>query len=130
VFGRVQPVHRIPHVALLAVGGMTLFWSFFDLQVVIDVLLAARILEQFITQIIGVMLLRVRQPDRPRPFRIWLYPLPCLVALVGWACLYWASGAGVIAGLLTLGVGLLLFLGWAARSRTWPFGTPAVRTGG
>ena len=70
LFERVHPKHRIPHASLLVVGGLTLLWTFFDLQVVIEVLLATRILEQFITQIVGVMLLRVRQPDRPRPYRI------------------------------------------------------------
>jgi len=29
------------------------------------------------------MVLRVRRPEMPRPFRIWLYPLPPLLALVG-----------------------------------------------
>src|SRR5207249_4500394 len=29
VLGRVHPVHHIPHVALLVIGGLTLFWSFF-----------------------------------------------------------------------------------------------------
>ena len=31
-----------------------------------------------------VLILRRTEPDRPRPFRIWLYPLPCGLALVGW----------------------------------------------
>jgi hypothetical protein len=30
-----------------------------------------------------VIVLRARRPDLPRPFRIWLYPLPALVALGG-----------------------------------------------
>ncbi|HLJ94031.1 MAG TPA: APC family permease, partial [Gemmataceae bacterium] len=37
-FGRIHPVHRIPHVSLLLVGGLTLFWSIFSLQTVIDAL--------------------------------------------------------------------------------------------
>ena len=55
---------------------------------VINALITTRIIEQFIGQIFGVMLLRRSQPGRPRPFMIWLYPLPCLVALVGWLYLY------------------------------------------
>jgi hypothetical protein len=43
-----------------------------------------RILVQFIGQIGAVMRLRQLKPDTERPFRMWLYPLPCLVALVGW----------------------------------------------
>ena len=42
-----------------------------------------RILVQFLAQIVGVIVLRVRRPDLPRPFRMWLYPLPALVALGG-----------------------------------------------
>ena len=82
--GRVHPVHRIPHVSLLLVGGLTLFWSFFGLQDVIDALITTRILEQFIGQAVGVMLLRRLQPDRPRPYRMPLYPLPCFLAMAGY----------------------------------------------
>ncbi len=55
--GRVHPKHRIPHVALFAVGGLTLFWVFFDLQRVIMALITTRIIEQFIAQVVGVMIL-------------------------------------------------------------------------
>src|SRR5262249_12119331 len=36
LLAKVHQVHEIPHVSLLAVGGLVLFWSFFDLQSVID----------------------------------------------------------------------------------------------
>jgi len=44
-----------------------------------------RILLQFSLQHIGVMVLRARQPELPRPFRMALYPLPPLLALAGFA---------------------------------------------
>src|SRR5262249_7494905 len=92
VFATIHPRERIPHVSLALVGGLTLFWSFFDLQNVINALIVTRILEQFVAQAIGVMLLRRRQPDRSRPYRMWLYPLPCFLALVGWLYLYGSAG--------------------------------------
>ena len=120
--GAVHPRHRIPHLSLLLVGGLTLFWTFFDLQNVINALITSRILEQFIGQIVGVMVLRRTQPDRPRPFRIWLYPLPCGLALAGWLYVYIASGGLYIAlGLVTLIAGVVVFLGWSRWNRTWPF---------
>jgi amino acid transporter len=120
--GQVHPRHRIPHVSLLVVGGLTLFWSFFDLQSVIDALIVTRLLEQFVGQVIGVMLLRRMQPDRPRPYKIWLYPLPCLVALAGWLYLYCSAGWLYIGlGLVTLLVGVLVFLLWAWLTGRWPF---------
>ena len=126
LFGRVHPHRRIPHVALLLVGALTLFWTFFDLQNVIDALIVTRILEQFIGQIVGVVLLRRLQPDRPRPFRIYLYPIPCGLALVGWLYMYVSAGPWFIAfGLATLFVGALVFLLWTWRTRQWPFGDAA-----
>ena len=71
---------------------MVLFWSFFSLDDDHQALIATRILEQFVAQAIGVMLLRHLQPDRPRPWRMWLYPLPCLVALAGWLFVYITIG--------------------------------------
>jgi len=42
-----------------------------------------RILLQFALQHIGVIVLRIRRPEMRRPFRMWLYPLPPLLALAG-----------------------------------------------
>ena len=126
VLGRVHPTHRIPHVSLLAVGGMTLFWSFFDLQNVINALIVTRILEQFIAQAVGVMLLRRLQPALPRPYRMWLYPLPCLLALAGWLYLYaTADWLFIGLGLATLTAGAVVFVAWSWRTRGWPFNAPA-----
>jgi basic amino acid/polyamine antiporter, APA family len=120
--GHVHPRHRIPHVSLLLVGGLTLFWSFFDLQNVISALITTRILVQFIGQIIGVFLLRRLQPDRPRPFRIWLAPLPCGLALAGWLYVFATSRSEFIGlSLLTLLAGAVAFLLWSRQIGGWPF---------
>jgi amino acid transporter len=120
--GAVHPRHNIPHISLLLVGAMMLFWSFFDLDVVIKALIATRILGQFVAQILGVMLLRRTRPDLPRPFRIWLYPLPCLLALVGWMYVYCTSAPiFIMLGLGTLAAGVLVFLAWSYKEHTWPF---------
>jgi amino acid transporter len=121
-FAAVHPTLRIPHRALLLIGGLVLFWSFFDLDALIKALVATRILEQFVAQIFGVILLRNVQADRPRPWRMWLYPLPCAIALVGWIYLYATVGLLFIAmGAITLVAGLLVFLIWARRVGSWPF---------
>jgi amino acid transporter len=123
VFGRVHPVHHIPHVSLLVIGGMTLFWSFFSLDSVINALVVTRILEQFVAQIIGLLILRRWHPEKARPFKMVLYPLPCLIALVGWLYLYCsASWLYIGLGLATLVLGLVAFLIWSRRTRSWPFG--------
>jgi amino acid transporter len=123
--GRVHPQHRIPHVALFLVGGMSLVWCFFDLGSVINALITTRIIEQFIGQIVAVVLLRVREPHRPRPFKLWLYPVPCGVALVGWLYVYVCSGwPFILLGLATLTAGVAAFFVWSWRMQSWPFAAP------
>jgi amino acid transporter len=125
-FARVHPQHHIPHVALLFVGGLTLFWTLFDLQSVIFALVITRILEQFIAQVVGVVLLRRLQPDRARPFRMFMYPVPCGIALVGWLFLYLSAGWWFIGlGLVTLLAGCGAFVLWTWRTRQWPFADSA-----
>jgi APA family basic amino acid/polyamine antiporter len=126
VFAAVHPKHRIPHVSLLLVGGLMLFWSWFDLGVIINALIVTRILEQFVAQVLGVMLLRRHRPDLPRPYRIWLYPLPCFLALAGWLYMYLsADPLYIILGLVTMASGIIAFLIWSKQTGGWPFAAKA-----
>jgi basic amino acid/polyamine antiporter, APA family len=121
-FAAVHPTHHIPHRALLLIGAMILFWSFFDLATIITALIATRILEQFVAQVFGIILLRNLQPERPRPWRMWFYPLPCLVALAGWLFVYRGTGRiFIVIGIATLLAGALVFLIWSKRRGDWPF---------
>ena len=83
VFGRLHPTRGFPYVSLLALAGMACLFCFFSLADVIAALVVLRILLQFGLQHVGVMVLRVRRPEMPRPFRMWLYPLPPVLALIG-----------------------------------------------
>src|SRR5437870_13416349 len=88
---------------------------------VIDALLTTRILVQFIGQIRAVTLLRRRAPDMPRPYRMWLYPLPSLVALLGWIFIFATTPLTVIAcGLGALLLGAVCLGVWSWNGRTWP----------
>jgi amino acid transporter len=121
-FGRLHPTDGFPHVSLLVLGALSIVSSFFALDVVIDALIATRIVVQFIGQIGGVVLLRRRAPAMPRPFRIWLYPMPVVVAGVGWLFIFSTTGPLVMMfGLAVLGLGVLSFLAWSLRLRQWPF---------
>ena len=83
VFGRLHPTRGFPYVSLLTLAGAACLFCFFSLADVIAALVVLRILLQFGLQHVGVMVLRVRRPEMPRPFRIWLYPVPPLLALAG-----------------------------------------------
>jgi basic amino acid/polyamine antiporter, APA family len=121
-FARLHPTRGFPHVSLVVLGVISIVTSIFPLDVVIDALLATRIIVQFVGQIGGVILLRRRAPAMVRPFRIWLYPLPAIVALAGWLFIFATTGAYIVLfGVGVLALGMLCFLGWSARIRQWPF---------
>ena len=121
-FARLHPTKRFPHVSLLLIGLIAIAASTLSLGMVIDALITTRILVQFIGQIIALTLLRRNAPDMPRPFRVWLYPIPNLVALFGWIFLFATSGPEVIAfGLGTLLLGVAAFFAWAKWTHRWPF---------
>jgi amino acid transporter len=128
----VHPKHGIPHRSLVALGVVGALFCFFTLTQVITMLVITRILLQFFLQQIGVMLLRIRRPDLPRPFRIPLYPLPPLVAIAGFAFMLFdprraqAKGGSAgfeLAGAIAIAVsGTVIYLWRARRLGQWPFG--------
>ncbi|HEU0008428.1 MAG TPA: APC family permease [Verrucomicrobiae bacterium] len=121
-FGRLHPTKGFPHVSLLVVGLVSILCSFLPLLTVIDALLITRILVQFIGQILAVMLLRRRAPDLPRPYRIWFYPAPCLVALAGWIFVFGtADWKLIVFGVSTVLVGVVIFGLWSWRTKRWSF---------
>ncbi len=130
IFGRLHPRHQFPYISLLVMGMLSMLCSFIDLGMVIDALITTRILVQFIGQIGAVWRLRKSQPQLARPYRIWLYPVPTVVALAGWIFVFATSEPAIILfGLGTLAAGVVLFLIWSWRCRFWPFAGHSIPEG-
>ncbi|HED05670.1 MAG TPA: amino acid permease, partial [Ignavibacteria bacterium] len=118
----VHPKKHFPHYSLLLVGGITCIATLFNLDFIIAATLSSRILIQFLGQIIGLTLLRKSEPDLKRPFKMWLYPLPSIVAFIGFAFIFVSSGIEAISlGLVWLITGVGFFLYWAKKNDEWPF---------
>jgi len=122
IFSRLHRTKNFPYISLLVIGVISIICSFFSLGMVIDALITTRILVQFVGQILAVSLLRRNEPDMNRPYRVWLYPLPNLVALVCWIFVFATTDWPIILfGMGTLGLGLLSFIIWSWHTRQWPF---------
>jgi amino acid transporter len=122
VFGRLHESKQFPHVSLVVMGGISILCTLLPLGEVIDALLTTRILVQFVGQILALMLLRRRAPELERPYRIWLYPLPALIALVGWAFVFATNERKpILLGAGSLLLGIIVFLVWSRVTRRWPF---------
>jgi APA family basic amino acid/polyamine antiporter len=128
IFTRIHPVYQFPHISLLALGGTALLFCFFRLADVISALVVIRILLQFLLQAIGLIVLRVRRPEMPRPFKMWLYPVPALLAIVGFAYIVTKRPDAlkeVRYAAVILVAGLILYFVRAWRNCDWPFGAAA-----
>ena len=126
-FSALAKVHsrfRFPHVSLLTLGGVAILFCFLRLTDVISALVVIRIMIQFLIQAVGVMVLRVRRPDLHRPFRMWLYPAPAMIAVFGflYILLKRANFSKEIRyGVLILAVGIVVYLVRSIARREWPF---------
>jgi len=122
VFGKLHPTKHFPHVSLLVLGALGLFLSLtLDLQTSIAGILAVRLIVQFIGQAVGVILLHRRWGPERFPFKMWLYPLPAVLSMIGWAWLFWRTGPVRKWGLLEIAMGVLAYLIWAREKNFWPF---------
>ena len=62
---------------------MAAAFCFLRLRDAIAALVVIRLVLQFLVQAVGLIVFRVTHPEVVRPFRMWLYPLPALVAIAG-----------------------------------------------
>jgi amino acid transporter len=113
-FAKLHPTKNFPHVALLVLGAISIAASFLSLELVIDALIATRIVVQFIGQSVALVLLRRRASDLTRPYRVPLYPVPAVLSLTGFSFVFITSDPRAV--LLAIGAlisGSALFMVWS-----------------
>jgi len=133
-FARLHPEGRFPHVSLVTLGLVGTLFCLFRLQDVIAALVVIRLVIQFLMQILGLILLRLRRPDLPRPFRMYLYPVPAILAALGFVyVLVMRPGflKEIRYALAIIDAGLVIYLVRSWRRKDWPFtGAPAQTMSG
>src|SRR4051812_22028259 len=120
-FGKVHPRHGFPYVSLLTLGGVAMCFCLFKLADVVTALVVIRVMVQFLAQTIGIIVLRSTRPGLPRPFRMFLYPVPALLAFLGFVYLLIMrpkSIESIRVAVLLIIVGTIVFAVRHARSQT------------
>jgi amino acid transporter len=119
-FAHLHPKHRFPDVSLVAIGLLALPACLFPLDAIINALTTGMVLIGSVAQIAALFV--VRRRGTRAPYRMWLFPLPAIVALVGWAFIFEQAGTpAIVFGLATLAAGLVAYAAWAMIARAWPF---------
>jgi amino acid transporter len=122
IFAKVHSTKHFPHISLLILGGLAFLFSIvLRLETAIAGILAMRLIVQFIGQAIGVILLHRRWGPERLPFKMWLFPVPAVLTMLGWAWLFWQTGPARKWGLLEIALGVTAFLVWTRVMRQWPF---------
>ena len=99
-----------------------MFSLLFKLKEVISAILAMRILVQFIGQAVGVMLLRRNKPAEFLTFKMWLYPVPALIAILMWIGLFLSTGMYfALGGVVVMSIGAAVYFVRSYYKKDWPF---------
>jgi len=93
-FAREHPTEGFPTVSLLVLAGLAIVFSLtLTLDDSIKAIVTMRVFTQFISQAVGLMVLRNRIGAKAMPWRMWLYPVPILIAIIGWLWIFVSAKA-------------------------------------
>lgn len=103
----------VPAVALLLQAGVTsVLLATQSFEAVLNFIQFSLILSSFVT-VLGVIVLRIKRPDLPRPYRVWGYPItPFIFLAVTLYVLYFQIDqrpTESLAGFLTMMAGLVIY---------------------
>ena len=122
-FAHLQPTGRFPDISLLVIGTIAALFCFLQLRDLIAALVVIRILIQFISQTVGLILFRVQRPEVDRPFRMPFFPIPALLSLIGFVYILFARPnftRELRLALALLIIGIIIYLLRAWRRGEWP----------
>jgi amino acid transporter len=124
VFARLHPTAHFPSFSVLYMGVASALCSVLDLDALINTVMVLYLAIAAVPTVVAVTALRRRSPGLARPFRMWLYPLPSVIAMAGWIFVISTSGWRYLATggcVMAAGVGAYLFR--AHNAGEWPFET-------
>ena len=115
IFARLHATEAHPYIATMFLGTVAAVFCQFNLKHVLQAILSIRAIIPFMAQIAGAVILRERRPEMRRPFRMWLYPLPAIVALGLWSYIVISPEKGLkVGGLYVIAAGTVFYF-----ARAW-----------
>ena len=120
IFSRLHATEAHPYVATIFLGTVAAIFCQFNLKHVLQAILSIRAIIPFMAQIAGAVILRQLRPDMRRPFRMWIYPVPAIIALGLWSYIVISPEKGLkVGGLYVIAAGTLFYFArsWVARRK-------------
>lgn len=121
-FARVHQTKNFPNFSLVFLGVASALACWFELRTLIAALIIIEKIARDIGQALAVIVIRRFRPEIKLPFKMWLYPLPALIAFAGWVYILGTNQKTIVLmglGLMLIGIGAFF---WQAKIRgEWPF---------
>jgi fructoselysine transporter len=123
IFAKLHPTKHFPYISLLFLGSVAFVFSLlFRISDVISAILAMRILIQFVGQGIGLLLLSKQKGRNFFKWKMPLFPIPVIVAMVLWICIFYSTTFDMIRlALFIISLGIIAFMVKARFNKEWPF---------
>ena len=122
VFARLHPRRGFPSFSVVFMGVASAAACLLSLESLIKALIVIQIVTQFAAQCVAVVIIRRYRKHIARPFSMPLYPVPAVIALLGWLYILVTSGLPyLIAGFGLLGLGIAAYLWRAKANGQWPW---------
>ena len=123
VFGKLHPTKNFPYVSLLVMAGLAFGFSLvLRLGEVITAIITMRIIIHFVGQGIGLLLYHQKMKQEHFPYRMFIYPIPAIAAIIVWAFIFKsAEWKFIFYALGVIAIGCLLFVGKSLYNKHWPF---------
>lgn len=111
IFSKVHKTKNFPHISLLILGGVAFCFSLlFKMKEIISAIIIMRILIQFVSQSVGIIILHQQKKEEHFPYKMPLYPIPAIIGIAVWLFIFFTSELKFI--LFAVGIiisGIVLF---------------------
>jgi amino acid transporter len=125
IFAKEHPTKNFPHASLLILGVLSACACLLSLSTLISLVIVIQTMVQFLAQCVAVVLLRRSHAGKNHlTFRMPLYPLPVVIAFIGWLLILASSGVrNILLALAITLAGIAAFLYKSRQEQSWPFET-------
>jgi amino acid transporter len=123
IFAKVHPIKGFPHVSLIILGVLSACVCMLSLNTLISLVIVIQTMVQFLAQCVALVLLRRRRAQEDKlTFRMPLYPLPVVIAFIGWLVVLISSGTrNILLAFAATLAGVATFLYKSRQQQRWPF---------
>jgi amino acid transporter len=125
IFAKLHPTKGFPHMSLVILGVLSACACMLNLSTLINLVIVIQTMVQFLAQCVAVVLLRRRHADKDKlTFRMPLYPIPVVIAFMGWLLILISSGVrNILVAFSATLAGVTIFLYKSRQEQRWPFET-------